>query len=485
MSSKSNTQSNTPWHVLSVGQSATIERTVRAEDLFVFAHASGNTNPLTLPQMQAPEAGKAVTQPVAPSLWVGSLVSAVLGTLLPGAGTLYRAQNFRFLARAQIGDRLIVSVRCLEKLEKPCARFETRVTRADGTLLLDGEAEVEVPLEHIELDAAQLPALLMDSVDHFGRLINRCRQLEPMPTVVVCPDDRNALGGALMARDEGLMKPFFVGDAAAIHRAAEALGADISGIPLVDVAEHDEAAAKAVAMVHAREVRAVMKGNIHSDTLLAHIVKKEGGLRGPRRLSHVFAMDVPTLEHMLFISDAAINIAPDLATKVDIVQNAIDLALACGIAQPKVGVLAAVETVNINMPATLDAAALSKMAERGQIRGGIVDGPLAMDNAIDREAARTKGIKGLVAGQAEVLIVPNLEAGNMLAKELTFAARAEAAGLVVGARVPVMLTSRADNARARLASCALAMLYDYWRARGAALEDLPLPEGAPSRKVVV
>ncbi len=222
-----------------------------------------------------------------------------------------------------------------------------------------------------------------------------------------------------------------------------------------------------------------MKGNVHSDELLAEIVKKDGGLRGHRRISHVFAMDVPTLENLLFISDAAINIAPDLITKVDIVQNAIDLALACGVDQPRVGVLSAVETVNPNIPSTLDAAALSKMADRGQIKGGIVDGPLAMDNAIDLVAARTKGIASLVAGRADVLIVPNLEAGNMLAKELTFVARAEAAGLVIGARVPVMLTSRADNDRARLGSCALAQLYEYWRRNGrSAAAEGALPQAA-------
>ena len=222
-----------------------------------------------------------------------------------------------------------------------------------------------------------------------------------------------------------------------------------------------------------------MKGNVDSDELLAEIVKKDGGLRGHRRISHVFAMDVPTLENLLFISDAAINIAPDLITKVDIVQNAIDLARACGVDQPRVGVLSAVETVNPNIPSTLDAAALSKMADRGQIKGGIVDGPLAMDNAIDLVAARTKGIASLVAGRADVLIVPNLEAGNMLAKELTFVARAEAAGLVVGARVPVMLTSRADNDRARLGSCALAQLYEYWRRNGrSAATEGALPQAA-------
>jgi phosphate butyryltransferase len=221
-------------------------------------------------------------------------------------------------------------------------------------------------------------------------------------------------------------------------------------------------------MVRSGEAEAVMKGDLHSDDLLAAVVKKDGGLRTGRRISHAFAFNVPTLDEVLFISDAAINIAPDLMTKMDIVQNSIDLALACGVGQPRVGVLSAVETVNPNIPSTLDAAALSKMAERGQIKGGIVDGPLAMDNAIDLQAARTKGISSLVAGRANVLIAPNIEAGNMLAKELTFIAHAEGAGLVLGALAPVMLTSRADNDRARLVSCALAMLYGYWRRNGRA-----------------
>jgi phosphotransacetylase len=231
-------------------------------------------------------------------------------------------------------------------------------------------------------------------------------------------------------------------------------------------------------MVNAKDVRTVMKGNLHTDELLAHVVKREGGLRTSRRISHVFVMDVATRSELLFISDAAINIAPDLVTKVDIVQNAIELAIACGLENPKVGVLAAVETVNVNMPSTLDAAALAKMADRGQIRGGIVDGPLAMDNAIDMQAARTKGITSRVAGQADVLIVPNLEDGNMLAKQLTFVAGAEAAGIVVGCKAPVILTSRSDNDRSRLASCAVAQLYDYWRQHGDALQDEPLSAAA-------
>jgi len=205
-----------------------------------------------------------------------------------------------------------------------------------------------------------------------------------------------------------------------------------------------------------------MKGHLHTDQLLAHVVKRDGGLRTTRRLSHVFVMDVPGLGHPLMITDAAINILPDLKTKVDIVQNAIDLAMALGVETPKVGVLSAVETVNPNIASTIEAAALSKMAERGQIKGGIVDGPLAMDNAIDADAARTKGIRSLVAGAADILVAPNMEAGNMLAKQLTYLAHAESGGIVVGAKCPVILTSRADDDKARLASCAVAALYERW-----------------------
>jgi len=218
--------------------------------------------------------------------------------------------------------------------------------------------------------------------------------------------------------------------------------------------------------VRAGKAQALMKGHLHTDVLLHHVVKADGGLRTGRRLSHVFVMDVPGLDHVLIISDAAINIAPDLETKVDITQSAIDVALALGIETPKVGVLSAVETVNPKMPSTLDAAALAKMSERGQIRGGVVDGPLAMDNAIDAAAAKTKGITSLVAGHADILIVPNIEAGNMLAKELTFVAHAEAAGLAVGAAVPIILTSRADSDKTRLASCAIATLVQAYRQRG-------------------
>jgi len=465
---------NTTWDELQVGAEATIERTCTVQDLYLFAHVSGNLNPLVVPGNDA-DAGSAV----APSMWLASLVSAVLGNVLPGAGTLYLTQNLRFGERVRPGDGLRVTVRCVEKLEKPIARFDVAVRKADGSVACSGAAEVEVPQQSLVTRHEELPTLILDKHDLFEDLVQRAAALPPLVTAVVWPDDRNSLGGALLSADRGLIRPVLIGDESRIREAAKELGRDLAEFPIVHVADHRGACARAVAMINAGEAFALMKGNVHSDEILAEVVRKEGGLRGHRRISHVFAMDVPTLDHLLFISDAAINIAPDLTTKVDIVQNAVDLARACGITQPRVGVLSAVETVNPAIPSTLDAAILSKMAERGQIKGALVDGPLAMDNAVDVEAARTKGITSLVAGRADILIAPNLEAGNMLAKELTFVARAEAAGLVVGAKVPIMLTSRADDEESRLASCALALLYAHWKETGAAfVPAAPLPTAA-------
>jgi phosphotransacetylase/acyl dehydratase len=454
---------NVTWSELELGQSAAIDRVCTEQDLFLFAYASGNTNPLTLPELD----GRDASAVVAPSMWVASLISAVLGNLLPGSGTLYRGQTLRFEdERVHLGEALRVSVRCIGKGASPLASFETLVTRRDGTVVCSGSAEVLAPTEVRHTEARDLPSLILDQHDHFGRLIEIAAALPALATAVVCPDDRNSLAGALLSAQRGLIQPLLIGDAKKIRAAAEAMGTDIGAYPLIDMPQPHDAAAHAIALVHQGKAGAVMKGNLHSDELLAEVVKKDGGLRGRRRLSHVFAMDAPTLQNLVFITDAAINIAPDLATKVDIVQNAIELARACGVVQPRVGVLSAVETVNPNIPSTLDAAVLAKMADRGQIRGGIVDGPLAMDNAMDLEAARTKGIVSSVAGRADVLVVPNIEAGNMLAKQFTFVTRAEAAGLVVGGKVPVILTSRADNDRARLASCALALLYDHWMRHG-------------------
>ena len=290
----------------------------------------------------------------------------------------------------------------------------------------------------------------------YEQLLEKCRGLERIPTAVAHPCEETALSGALEAGERGLIAPILVGPSAKIREIAKKIGADLSGLEIVDVAHSHDAAAKAVELVRQGKAELVMKGSLHSDELLGAIVARDG-LRTERRISHVFVMDIPTYHKVLIVTDAAISIAPSLEDKMDICQNAIDLALSLGVEQPKVAILAAVETVTSKMPATLDAAALCKMAERGQIKGGLLDGPLAFDNAISKEAARIKGIESEVAGDPDILLVPDLEAGNILAKQLTFLANADSAGLVVGARVPVILTSRADSVRSRIASCAVAV----------------------------
>jgi phosphotransacetylase len=297
----------------------------------------------------------------------------------------------------------------------------------------------------------------------YEQLLERCRGLEPIATAVAWPCDETSLAGATDAAKQGLITPILVGSAAKIAEVAKAHGIDVGRTEIVDVGDSHAAAIKAVQLVREGKAELLMKGSLHSDEILAAVVAKDSGLRAGRRLSHVFLMDVPTYHKVLIVTDAAINIAPTLEDKVDIVQNAIDLAKSFGVERPKVAILAAVETVNSRMPATLDAAALCKMADRGQIKGGVLDGPLAFDNAISREAADIKGIESDVAGDPDILLAPDLEAGNMMAKQLSFLANADSAGLVLGARVPVILTSRADSLRSRIASCAVAVLAAHTR----------------------
>jgi phosphotransacetylase len=294
-------------------------------------------------------------------------------------------------------------------------------------------------------------------------LLEKCRSLEPVPTAVAHPCEATALSGAVEAATKGLIVPILVGPAAEIAETARSAKIDLGNFEIVDVPDSRASAASAVELVRKGEAELLMKGSLHTDELMAAVVSREGGLRTARRISHVFVMDVPTYHKVLIITDGAINIAPNLEDKLDICQNAIDLARALGLEKPKVAILAAVETVTSKMPATIDAAALCKMADRGQIKGGILDGPLAFDNAISREAAETKGIRSEVAGDPDILLAPDLEAGNILAKQLTFLANADSAGLVLGARVPIILTSRADSVRSRIASCAVAMLAAHAR----------------------
>jgi phosphate acetyltransferase len=297
----------------------------------------------------------------------------------------------------------------------------------------------------------------------YESLLERCRNLEAVPTAVAHPCEESALAGAVEAGQKGLIVPILVGPAKKIREVAAKHGIDLGTLRMVDVPHSVAAAAKAVELVRTGEAELLMKGSLHTDELLGAVVARETGLRTGRRLSHVFIMDVPTYHKVLIVTDAAINIAPTLEDKVDICRNAIDLAVSLGVKTPKVAILAAVETVTSKMPATIDAAALCKMADRGQITGGLLDGPLAFDNAISKDAARVKGITSEVAGDPDILVAPDLEAGNMLAKQLSFLANADSAGLVVGARVPIILTSRADSVRSRIASCGVAVLAAHAR----------------------
>jgi len=304
--------------------------------------------------------------------------------------------------------------------------------------------------------------------EKYDALIYSCHALAPVRVAVAHPCDETSLRGAVEAAEARIIKPTLVGPEARIRALAQSLNLDISPFALVDTPHSHASAAKAVEIVRRGEADALMKGSLHTDELLAEVVNKETGIRTERRISHVFIMDVPTYPKALFITDAAVNIFPTLEEKVDIVKNAIDLAHALHVEQPKVAILSAVETISSKIPSTIDAAALCKMADRGQITGALLDGPLALDNAISREAATIKHINSAVAGDADILLVPDLESGNMLAKELTFLADADAAGIVLGARVPIILTSRADNVRARMASCAVAALYAHARRVAAA-----------------
>jgi phosphotransacetylase len=299
----------------------------------------------------------------------------------------------------------------------------------------------------------------------YEQLLLRCKNLEPVPTAVAHPCEASALAGAVEAAEKGLIVPILVGPAAKITEIAKASGVDLSKFQIVDTPHSSASASKAVELIRSGSAQVLMKGSLHTDELMSAIVARETGLRTGRRISHAFIMDVPTYHKVLIVTDGAINIAPALEDKVDICQNAIDLAIALGREKPKVAILAAVETVTSKMPATIDAAALCKMAERRQITGGILDGPLAFDNAISKQAAETKGIHSDVAGDPDILLAPDLEAGNILAKQLSFLAKADSAGMVLGARVPVILTSRADSVRSRIASCAVAMLVAHAQMR--------------------
>jgi len=440
------------------GQSASLMRTLTERDIELFASMSGNVNPAHVD----PEFAKSdmFHKVIAHGMWGASLISTVLGTELPGPGTIYLDQSLHFLAPIVLGDAVTVTVTARKKdPARHTVTFACSCVNQDGKVVIDGSALVIAPTEKIKRARVELPDVTMvDRGAKFRAMIALAEELPPLLTAVVHPVDPYSLGGVAEAAKAGLITPVLVGPEARIKAAAKAAGLDISPYRLV-ATEHSQAAAETAAqMAHKGEVHALMKGSLHTDEFLHPVLERANGLRTDRRVSHVFLMDVPDYDRPLFITDGAVNIAPDLTAKKDIVQNVIDMAHALTIAAPRVALLSAVEVVNPKIPSTLDAAALCKMADRGQISGGIVDGPLAFDNAVSPAAAKAKHIVSQVAGRADILVAPDLEAGNMIAKQLEYLANADAAGIVLGARVPIVLTSRADNPQSRMASCAVAAL---------------------------
>jgi phosphotransacetylase len=358
------------------------------------------------------------------------------------------------------GDTVTVTVTAREKNEpKRRITFECLCANQDGQPVITGTAEVIAPVAKIRRARVVLPEVrLIDKHVRYRELLARTSHLEPVATAVVHPCDEMSLAGAVEAAKAGLITPLLIGPEARIRAAAAAAGVDISPYALIPAAHSHEAAGRAAALAAAGEVEALMKGSLHTRELMGAVLPKKAGLRTRRRMSHVFVMDVPSYPRPLLITDAAIHIEPTLMDKRDIVQNAIDLALVLGIEAPKVAILSAVETVTPTLRSSTEAAALCKMAERGQIAGGVLDGPLAFDNAVSEAAARAKDIRSPVAGQADILVVPDLESGNLLANQLLYLADSQAAGVVVGARVPIVLACRSDNLLRRLASCAVALL---------------------------
>ena len=448
---------NVTYDELSVGQSARLLRTVTLEDIQAFAAVSGDINPAHL----NPEYADATMfhGVIAHGMLGAALISALFGTQFPGPGTIYLGQELKFTKPVRIGDTLTVLATVAEKNdEKKRVKMDCLVTNQHGEVVLKGEANLMPPQQKVRVQRINAPQLqLFDPEARFNDLLAKVQGLEIVRCAVVHPVDAGSLSGALDAANHGLIQPVLIGPEGRIRRVAEEAGLNLQGVEIVSV-EHSHAAAEvAAAMAARREVEIIMKGSLHTDELLKAVLAQPA-LRSGRRLSHVFRFDVPLYDKPLLITDAAINIVPSLPEKVDIIQNAIDFTRLLGVEVPKVAILSAVETVTPSIPSTLDAAALCKMADRGQITGGLLDGPLAFDNAISMDAVRIKGITSAVAGQADILAVPDLESGNMVAKQLEYLAGASGSGLVLGARVPIALTSRADGPMARVASAVLALL---------------------------
>jgi phosphate acetyltransferase len=450
---------NKTYEEIRVGDTSSLSRTLMPEDVKLFAVLTGDMNPGMADQHYS-ESGM-FREVIAHGMWSGSLISTVLGTQFPGPGTILIDQSLHFARPVTIGDTITITVTAKQKFDhNKHVILDCVCTNQEGLQVVRGTAEVLAPSEKIShIRQEHMPSIRIDDKhERYMNLLASVKGLEPIPTAVAHPCDVESLKGPVIAFQEGIIEPFLIGPESKIRSVAEEFGIDLHGIRIVNAKHSHDSAALAVSMVRTGDAEALMKGSLHTDELMSEVVSRANGLRTARRISHVFVMNVPTYHRPLLITDAAINIKPTLEDKVDIIQNAIDLAHILGIPEPKVAILSAIETVNPKIQSTLDAAALCKMADRGQIKGGILDGPLAFDNAVSIVAAKTKGIKSAVAGHAEILVVPDLESGNMVAKQLEYLANALTAGIVLGTKVPIILTSRADSAETRTASCVIAAM---------------------------
>jgi phosphate acetyltransferase len=454
---------NVTFDEIQAGASASLTRTLSQTDIEVLALVSGDVDPFHV----APDGAARPDARSTEAAGAGALIAAVLGTRLPGPGMKILRENLRYRGTIAVGDTLTATVTAMEKrAEGAEVSFGCRCVNQVGEELVTGTVRVAAPTRRLAYAEVVPPELALRRGDAFARLFKACEGLPAVPCAVVHPCDGDSLLGPIEAARRGLIAPVLVGPEDKIQAVARAEGVDLGPYRLVSVPHSHAAAARAVELARSGEVEALTKGSLHTDELMGAVVPSAAGMRTARRISHVFVMDVPSYPRLLLITDAAINIHPTLEDKVDIAQNAIDLAHVLGIERPKVAALSAVETVTSKIASTIEAAALRTMADRGQITGAVVDGPLAFDNAISARAAQAKKIVSPVAGQADILLVPDLEAGNMLAKQLSYLAGAEGAGIVLGARVPIVLTSRADSVRTRLASAAVMALVAHARRTG-------------------
>jgi phosphotransacetylase/acyl dehydratase len=465
---------NRTFDEIEIGDTATLERTLTEQDITLFAVMSGDINPAHVD----PEYAKSsrFREVIGHGMWSGALISTVLGTEFPGPGTIYLGQNLRFRRPVKVGDTIRIRVTAKEKdAGKGRVVLDTECLNQDGEVVVSGSADVIAPTQKIRRPKVDLPVVRFDDREmRFREVMGRikARQLAPVRAAIVDPADADSIAGLAAAAEQGILIPVLVGVEGPMRELAAAGNVDLAGFEMVPVGNRREAVAEAIRLAREGRIEGVMKGTLSTEELIVPVVSSARGLRTERRVSHVHVMDVPTYPKPLFITDSMINIAPGLAEKRDICQNVIDLAHWLGIPAPKVAVLAAVETINPKMHATIEAATLCKMAERGQITGGILDGPLTFDHAVSLKAAENMGIRSAVAGQADVLLVPDLESGNMIAKQLAYLADALSAGIVLGARVPIALTGRGDDLRSWLASASLVQLVAHMHRSAAAASTI-------------